>query len=211
MDKCYAFKWLGFKKLATKWMKRRRGLDILWKVAAILLTAFALWQGWSMFDTYCIHAINKDTVPMMAFVSVGYTTLLMLLPYAAYKLWHIFVGGQFYYMTPNSGIHLTDDEFELYYHPRKDRHFPLSVATCSIRYDQIKRVVVDRTYKLVTIEGPMRFSLTRFALGIYVPVENAEEKYGAWKLNQFFLAIEENGEMEFFKALYEHNVPVENQ
>lgn len=198
----------GHRYLADRWMKRKKGYNLLWKIITAFLILFAFWVGWNTYCVFCLNAINPDTVPMMTFFSVFLTLLLLPLAAFPYKLWRALLGGQLYYMR-DAGVTLEDEELKFYYHPYKDRYFPTSYAVNSIPYNKIHRITVNRTTRLVTIEGTPKFELTRFSFGLSAPVPNAQEKYAKWSCMQFFLAFENNNEDRFFKILEGKKVQIE--
>lgn len=198
----------GHRYLADRWMKRKKGYDTLWKIITILIILFAFWTGWNTYSTFCLNAINPDTVPMMTLFSVFLTLLFLPLAAFPYKLWRALLGGQLYYMR-GAGVTLGDEELKFYYHPYKDRYFPTSYAVNSIPYNKIHRITVNRTTRLVTIEGTPEFELTRFSFGLATPVPNAQKKYAKWSCMQFFLAFEEGQEETFLKKLEEKQVKIQ--
>ena len=196
------------KKLARKWMRRKWAGNLLWRAFSYPLAAAAFYLGWCIYRDFCLNPANPDVVVPMAIFAVAVTLVGLVIALAPYKLWRILAGGQLYYLK-SAGVGLEDDQLRFYYHPRHDRAFPDSLAFNTIRYRDIKRVVVDRHTRLVRIEGDARFELLRKAFGVHIPVDDEKHRFDKWGMMKFFLAFEDNGEADFWKTLADKDVPVE--
>lgn len=189
-------------RIACKQMMISRPSFLVYAAFQLILPAYLLYTLWTIVQ----HMLDSYTILVFGVVFLGLTALVIA-AMTPYKLWTIICGGQLYFLG-NARISVSPSELMLIYHPRKDRYFPTSIGITTFDLSKPTQILVNPSYKLITIQGHSTFSLIRSVMGLEAPVSDANTKYSSWKFNQFIFTGTDQEASEFFKQLTSRGVKI---
>lgn len=193
-------------RIACKQMMISRPSFLVYAAFQLILPAYLVYILWTIVRYMTQTGLDSFAILIFGVVFLGLTALFIAV-ITPYKLWTIICGGQLYFLG-NARVSLSPSELMLIYHPRKDRYFPTSVGVTTFDLSKPTQILVNPTYKLITIQGYSTFSLIRSVMGLEAPVSDANTKYSSWKFNQFIFTGTDQEASEFFKQLTSRGVKI---